>query len=81
MVGPGGESALQDAFPAIRTARPAAITVMAMIRRIAESSIWRLAHRHQFPLPIKLSPGCTAWFEHEIDEWLDEKGSKRESAA
>jgi len=56
------------------------------IRQVAEktglaaSSIWRLAHRGQFPLPIKLSPGCTAWFEHEIDEWLDAKGEKREAA-
>ena len=45
---------------------------------LAESSIWRLAQRGQFPLPVKLSPGCTAWFEHEIDEWLDGKGSQRE---
>jgi prophage regulatory protein len=47
---------------------------------LAESSIWRLAQQGQFPAPIKLSPGCTAWFEHEIDEWLDVKGSKRETA-
>lgn len=46
---------------------------------LAESSIWRLAHRGQFPMPVKLSPGCTAWFEHEIDEWLDGKGSQRET--
>ena len=47
---------------------------------LAASSIWRLAHGGQFPLPVKLSPGCTAWFEHEIDEWLDAKGLKREAA-
>ena len=47
---------------------------------LAESSIWRLAQRGQFPAPVKLSPGCTAWFEHEIDEWLDRKGSQRRSA-
>jgi prophage regulatory protein len=45
---------------------------------LAESSIWRLARQRQFPQPVKLSPGCTAWFEHEIDEWLDGKGSARE---
>ncbi len=56
------------------------------IRQVAEktglaaSSIWRLAHRGQFPQPVKLSPGCTAWFEHEIDEWLDAKGEKREAS-
>jgi len=45
---------------------------------LAESSIWRLARQRQFPQPMKLSPGCTAWFEHEIDGWLDGKGSARE---
>ena len=45
---------------------------------LSESSIWRLVRLRQFPRPMKLSPGCTAWFEHEIDEWLDGKGSVRE---
>ena len=45
---------------------------------LSESSIWRLVRLRQFPRPMKLSPGCTAWFEHEIDEWLDRKGSARE---
>jgi predicted DNA-binding transcriptional regulator AlpA len=45
---------------------------------LAESSIWRLVRLRQFPQPMKLSPGCTAWFEHEIDGWLDGKGSARE---
>jgi prophage regulatory protein len=44
---------------------------------LAESSIWRFARLRQFPQPVKLSPGCTAWFEHEIDEWLDQKSSAR----
>jgi prophage regulatory protein len=46
---------------------------------LADSSIWRLTRQGQFPLPIKPSPGRTVWFEHEIDRWLDEKGSKRET--
>jgi prophage regulatory protein len=48
---------------------------------LAESSIWRLSQRGQFPSPIKLSPGATAWYEHEIDEWLDHKGSNRPTFA
>lgn len=44
---------------------------------LAASSIWRLARQGQFPTPVKLSPGCTAWFEHEIDAWLDAKSLKR----
>jgi len=45
---------------------------------LAESSIWRLVQRGLFPRPIKLSPGCTAWYEHEIDEWLEAKAGERE---
>jgi prophage regulatory protein len=55
------------------------------IRRVTEktgfsaSSVWRLAQSGQFPQPVQLSPGCTAWFEHEIDEWLEAKGLKRDA--
>ena len=55
------------------------------IRHVAEktslaiSSIWRLVQQGQFPSPVKLSPGCTAWLEHEVDEWLDAKAAERES--
>jgi prophage regulatory protein len=48
---------------------------------LAVSSIWRLARQGQFPAPFKLSPGCTAWFEHEIDEWLEAKSLERDTAA
>jgi prophage regulatory protein len=47
---------------------------------LAASSIWRLARKGQFPPPVRLSAGCTAWFEHEIDEWLNEKAMDRETA-
>jgi prophage regulatory protein len=46
---------------------------------LAASSIWRLARQGQFPAPVRLSPGCTAWFEHEIDAWLDAKSLKRDA--
>jgi prophage regulatory protein len=46
---------------------------------LATSSIWRLARQGHFPAPVRLSPGCTAWFEHEIDAWLDAKGLKRDA--
>jgi prophage regulatory protein len=48
---------------------------------LAASSIWRLTRSGQFPLPVKLSAGCTAWFEHEIDQWLDTKAAAREPIA
>jgi prophage regulatory protein len=46
---------------------------------LAPSSIWRLARQGLFPTPVRLSPGCTAWFEHEIDAWLDAKSRKRDT--
>ena len=55
------------------------------IRRVTEktglaaSSIWRLARKGEFPAPVRLSPGCTAWFEHEIDAWLDAKSLERDA--
>jgi prophage regulatory protein len=57
-----------------------ALRVGAVVQKtgLSESSIWRLAHQRLFPLPIKLSAGCTAWYEHEIDEWLDAKSDSRE---
>ncbi|MCP4309479.1 MAG: AlpA family phage regulatory protein [bacterium] len=45
----------------------------------AESSVWRLVQRGLFPPPIKLSPGCTRWFEDEIDAWLDAKAAERDA--
>ena len=60
------------------TRRTLRIRSVAEKTSLAQSSIWRLAHQGHFPLPVKLSPGCTAWYEHEIDEWLDAKSAKRE---
>jgi prophage regulatory protein len=54
------------------------IRVVAEKTGLAVSSIWRLARQGLFPAPVRLSPGCTAWFEHEIDAWLDAKGRKRD---
>jgi len=57
------------------------IRIRQVVRKtgLTESSIWRLTNQGQFPQPVKLSPGCTAWFEHEFDAWLDGKSSQREA--
>ena len=57
------------------------------IRRVVEktelaaSSIWRLAQRGLSQRLLNFSPGCTAWFEHEIDEWLSAKAKDRGTAS
>ena len=60
------------------TQRTLRIRHVAKKTSLATSSIWRLVQQGHFPLPIKLSPGCTAWYEHEIDEWIDTKAAERE---
>jgi prophage regulatory protein len=62
-------------IPHLRTIR---LRLVSEKTGLAASSIWRLAQCGQFPAPVKLSPGCTAWFEHEIDEWLNVKARARE---
>ena len=47
---------------------------------LSEPTIWRRSASGEFPKPIKISPGCTAWFEHEIDAWLDAKSLKRDAS-
>ena len=38
-----------------------------------------LADAGEFPKPIKISKGCTAWFEREIDEMLEAKRLARDA--
>ena len=44
---------------------------------LPQSTIYAMVTKDQFPAPIPLGPRTTGWVEHEIDEWLDEKVTKR----
>ena len=48
---------------------------------LSAPTIWRLCSSGQFPKPIKISKGCTAWLEHEIDQLIEAKASEREPVA
>jgi prophage regulatory protein len=48
---------------------------------LSPPTIWRLCSSGEFPKPIKISKGCTAWLEHEIDELIDAKAAEREPIA
>jgi prophage regulatory protein len=48
---------------------------------LSAPTIWRLCSSGEFPKPIKISRGCTAWLEHEIDELIDAKAAEREPIA
>ena len=38
---------------------------------ISRSTFWRYVKNEDFPRPIKLSEGCTAWKWSEVAEWID----------
>jgi prophage regulatory protein len=40
---------------------------------ISANSVWRLVREGQFPKPIKLSPGVTAWLIEDIEAWEEQK--------
>jgi prophage regulatory protein len=48
---------------------------------LSAPTIWRLCSAGQFPKPIKISKGCTAWLECEIDQLIDARAAEREPTA
>jgi predicted DNA-binding transcriptional regulator AlpA len=38
------------------------------------TTLWRKIKQGDFPAPIKLSPGITAWRLNEVNDWLALKG-------
>lgn len=39
----------------------------------ARATLWRLVKSGQFPAPVKLTPGVTAWKADTVQAWLDER--------
>lgn len=54
---------------------------------VAQSTIWRWVARGEFPRPVRLAGGTTAWPVAAIEQWEAERGfaptveQKREAAA
>ncbi len=40
------------------------------IVNVGRTTAWRLIKRGSFPEPFRISPGCVAWSELEIQEWV-----------
>lgn len=38
---------------------------------VSSPTLWRMVKRGDFPKPIKLSPGVTAWRVGEIRDWME----------
>lgn len=47
---------------------------------LSNSTIWRQSAAGTFPKPIKISPGCSAWIEDEIDDLIEAKRRERDAA-
>jgi prophage regulatory protein len=43
--------------------------------------IWRLEKLKKFPKHVQVGPARVAWAEHEIDAWIAERISARDSVA
>ncbi len=56
------------------------VSAVAAILSVSRSTVWRWSKfKPEFPRPIKISTGVTAWKLSEIQEWLegrDQGGSK-----
>ena len=61
------------------------ITLLSMrrvedITTLKKSRIYSLIAEGQFPAPIKVSPGRSAWLASEIDKWIDTRAKQRKSS-
>ena len=42
----------------------------AMLGGIGRVTLWRWNKaKADFPKPVRLSPGCVGWYEHELESW------------
>lgn len=61
------------------TKRMMRATVVAAKLGVAEPTIWRWITTGGFPKPLVLSPGVSAWYEHEVDAWLAARALMRDA--
>lgn len=46
---------------------------------LSRSHIYKLMSEGKFPENVILGPRCVAWVEQEVDEWIQNKISERDS--
>ncbi|SFV34081.1 helix-turn-helix transcriptional regulator [Hyphomicrobium facile] len=44
---------------------------------LSKAQIYRMTAREQFPMPVRVSRGRTAWVDSEINEWIKTRVSER----
>lgn len=52
-----------------RSQRLLRLPVVAARVGLSATTIWRQRRAGRFPEPVRISPGCIAWHEADIEEW------------
>ena len=45
-------------------------SLLARYLPFSAATLWRKVQKGEFPSPIKLSPGITAWREKDVSDWI-----------
>jgi prophage regulatory protein len=68
MLDPSSTSPSQSEFS--RSSRLLRLPMVVARVGLSETTIWRLRRRGQFPHPVRISPGCVAWREADVESWI-----------
>lgn len=50
---------------------------VAMRLSVSKATLYRLVRDHDFPSPVRLGKGRSAWLEHEVDLWITRQAEVR----
>ena len=48
---------------------------------VGRTTIYEMISRVEFPAPVKIGPRASAWPQHEIERWIEDRISEREGKA
>ena len=67
-----------DSKPALPAFTKRALRMPALRAKVGLSpaTIYTRVAAGTFPRPFRLGPGATAWWEHEVDAWLDARAAE-----
>jgi len=47
------------------------------VLRFSSATLWRRVKKGEFPQPLKISTGVTAWKVGDVRQWLESQGGAR----
>ena len=71
--------------PGVNTSSPVELPPMRLLRfpevrrrtGLSRSTVWRLERKGEFPVHCRISSGAVGWVEGEVQQWLDDKLTRR----